>query len=254
MYTDQKLKNYLIKIVFPVIVAFFSIHTLFNNVYYSSQVGLNLFSCLVSLIGLVAALLFFNGNEFYKKLIYIWALAQLIIIEKIVTDQATGVQIITPIWNLSQTFTLKFGFRAVTDKAIYILDFNFAIIFLSLLIKMIERKFLATKFIGQSVEFSALRQNTDFSNLFPLQGTISKTIIIGKEKKWFLVDLDATSTYKGINFSQVLIKSKEHSVLDLDKGNQLIYFRLVPINTIVQEDSSLDDFPFADWAIVRIKK
>ncbi len=251
MYSNQDFKKYLtVEVIFPALIALISLNALSVNL---SQASVNLFAIIVSLIGLGAALLFFKENKFYRQLIFIWLFAQLIIIEKTIIDPSSGVHMVEPILNLSQGFALRFGIKLMGTNTIHSLDINFSVIIVWLLLETIERKFLAKKLINKTVEFAAFRQGTSFSDLFPLQGVIKEVLTVDKEVNWLLVDLKTTITYEDITFSQVIIKSKDQPDLDLKKGNQFIYFRLVPINTVFQAKNSINDFPFVDWVIVQHK-
>src|SRR6187399_2595706 len=91
--------------VFPIIVGGLCLFNLFNH-------GSNILvlSNLLSLVGLAGAILHFRKNELFKKLIYIWILAQLIVIE--------------PFFDMTQVFSFNLGFNFSTTSTEYGINVN----------------------------------------------------------------------------------------------------------------------------------
>lgn len=90
--------------MFLILVAGLSALHLFNHKTDPIQL-----SCLVSLIGLTATVLYFMKIEQYKILVYIWTFAQVLVIDKTYYDPLTQLHYYTAILDLSQVYNLNFG-------------------------------------------------------------------------------------------------------------------------------------------------
>jgi hypothetical protein len=108
------------------------------NLYNYGTNILNL-NCLVSIIGLAATVIYFLQKDFYKKLIYIWTFAQLITINRQFTDQTSGTLLSDSIFDLTQVYSLKFGFQLGLESGILFIDANVIAIVLIGLIKTLPK-------------------------------------------------------------------------------------------------------------------
>jgi hypothetical protein len=211
--------------IFPIIVILLSLINISNQTE-------NIFSLsiLVSLIGIVGTVLYFFKNPFSTKLIYIWIIAQVIIIE--------------PFLDLSQGFSFKFGFTFATSNEIVGLNFNVLALLLLGFIKILE----ASNLVGKKVTLKEFRQS-DLGDIFPINGIVTKRINLNNEKKWLLVELEKPFMYNGYNINHSLIKRKEDKTIKLKEKNQIIFFRLVYNEKDLENTLDKSKFPFIDWVL-----
>jgi len=182
-------------------------------------------SILLSLIGICGTILFYNQNSISSKLIYIWLIAQVIIIDSIFNLNQFG-------FNLS--FALGFGK--------YKLSINFLPLLFLGMIKVIE----SSNLIGKQINLLEYREN-EISEFLPIKGIISKRLDFNENKNWLLVDLENQFEFEGKKINMVLIKNKDaEKSIKLKEKNQIAHLRIVTDETklITRE---LNDFPFIDW-------
>ena len=181
-------------------------------------------STLLSIIGIVGTILFFRQNNLSSKLIYIWLIAQALIIE--------------PLFNFSQSgFTLAFSLE--TDY--FTIKINILpLLFLGLL-KVME----ISNLIGKEIHLLKFRDNV-ISDFLPATGKITKRMDFNNDKNWLLIKLDSSLQYEAKNIEKVLIKNKEEKPIKLKEKNQIAHLRLVTDeNKLTTND--IANFPFIDW-------
>ncbi|MCW1148994.1 hypothetical protein [Flavobacterium lacisediminis] len=205
--------------ILPIIVFVLSVLNILSNINNFSL------SILLSIIGIISTILFFRKNSFSTKLIYIWLIAQVIIIE--------------PIFNLSQSsFTLAF----TLGLGSYSLKINFLpLLFLGLL-KVVE----SSNLIGKEINLLDFRKNV-ISDFLPIKGKISERIDFNENKNWLLIELEKNMEYEGAKINKVLIKNKDtEKSIKLKEKNQIAHLRLVTDESklITKE---ISEFPFVDW-------
>lgn len=205
--------------ILPIIVFVLSVLNILSNINNFSL------SILLSIIGIISTILFFRQNSFSTKLIYIWLIAQVIIIE--------------PIFNLSQSsFTLAF----TLGLGSYSLKINFLpLLFLGLL-KVVE----SSNLIGKEINLLDFRKNV-ISDFLPIKGKISERIDFNENKNWLLIELEKNMEYEGAKINKVLIKNKDtEKSIKLKEKNQIAHLRLVTDESklITKE---ISEFPFVDW-------
>lgn len=205
--------------ILPIIVFVFSVLNILKS--------LNNFSLsiLLSIIGIISTILFFRQNSFSTKLIYIWLIGQVIIIE--------------PIFNLSQfSFTLSF----TLGLGSYNIEINFLPLLFLGLIKVIE----SSNLIGKEINLLEFRENS-ISNFLPTKGKIYERLDFNDNKNWLLVELENQIEYKGKKIDKVLIKNKDvEKSIKLKEKNQIAHLRLVT-NESKLITKELSEFPFIDW-------
>lgn len=227
--------------VFPVLVAGLSLLNISNH-----SADLLSLTNLLSLVGIAGTILYFKKNDLFKKLIYIWVLAQVIVIDREVLDKATGVWLDKPFWDLTQVLSFKLGFNFTTDSSKFGINVNIVAIFFFGLLKILE----VSSLIGKQLTFKKFRQDNRLGDIFPLTGTVLKRVTLSKEKDWLLVQLSSTFDFDGKTIEYVLVKSKDGETIKQKAKNQLVYFRLVyDINSIIEGDNDSTNFPFIDWTI-----
>ncbi|WP_264558950.1 hypothetical protein [Flavobacterium sp. N2270] len=205
--------------ILPIIVFVFSVFNILSNL---NNISL---SILLSIIGIISTILFFRQNNFSTKLIYIWLIAQVIIIE--------------PIFDLSQSsFTLAFALGLGS----YSLKINILPLLFLGLIKVIE----SSNLIGKEINLLEFRQNA-ISDFLPTKGKISERIDFNENKNWLLIELENQMEYEGTKIGKVLIKNKDaEKSIKLKEKNQIAPLRLVTDESkLVTKE--LSEFPFIDW-------
>jgi len=212
--------------IFPLVVGAFSVINLTTQ-----HENIISFSALLSIIGILGTILYFTKQSVSIILIYIWVIAQIIIIE--------------PIWNLSQVFNFNFGFNLGTAKGTYGINLNFIPLLYLGFLKILE----ANNLIGKKIVFKEFREN-EFGDIFPLTGLISKRVTLANEKNWLLVNLDSSFIYDNIEIQNVLIRRKDEKVIKLKANNQIVFFRLVyNENGVGNNNPDINKFPFIDWVL-----
>jgi len=212
--------------IFPAIVTLFSIINLTSQ--YEDIVS---FSALLSVIGILGTILYFTKQSIAIIFIYIWIIAQIIIID--------------PIWNLSQVFNFNFGFNLGTAKGNYGINLNVIPLLYLGFLKVLK----ANNLIGKKIMFKEFRES-EFGNIFPLTGIITKRVALGNEKNWLLVTLDLPFAYDNIEIQNVLIRRKDEKVVKLKTENQIAFFRLVyKEHEVSNHNPDINKFPFIDWVL-----
>jgi hypothetical protein len=205
--------------ILPIIVFVLSLLNILSNINNFSL------SILLSIIGIISTILFFRQNNFSTKLIYVWLIAQVIIIE--------------PIFNLSQSsFTLAF----TIGLGEYSLKINFLpLLFLGLL-KVVE----SSNLIGKEINLLEFRENA-ISDFLPTKGKISERLDFNENKNWLLIELESQMEYNGTKIDKVLIKNKDsEKSIKLKEKNQIAHLRLVTDESKLLT-KELAEFPFVDW-------
>lgn len=238
---DNKKTSLTTEIVFPVLVAGLSLINISNH-----SVDLLALTNLLSLVGIVGTILYFKNNDLFKKLIYIWVLAQVVVIDREVLDKATGAWLHKPFWDLTQVFSFKLGFNFTTDTSKFGINANIVAIFFFGLLKILE----VSSLIGKQLTFKKFRQDNRLGDIFPLTGTVLKRVTLSKERDWLLVQLTPTFEFDGKTIEYALVKSKDGETIKQKAKNQIVYFRLVyELNNINEGDNDSNNFPFIDWTI-----
>ena len=205
--------------ILPIIIFVLSVLNILNKINTFS------ISILLSIIGIISAILFFRQNSFSTKLIYVWLIAQVIIIE--------------PIFDLSQS---SFSLAFTLGLGDYSLKINFLpLLFLGLL-KVVE----SSNLIGKEINLLEFRENA-ISNFLPTKGKISERLDFNENKNWLLIELENQMEYEGTKIDKVLIKNKDaEKSIKLKEKNQIAHLRLVTDESKLLT-KELAEFPFVDW-------
>jgi hypothetical protein len=240
---DNKKTSLTTETVFPVLLAILSLLNISNHLS-----DLFVLTNLLSLVGIAGTILYLKKNDLFKKLIYIWVLAQVVVIDREFLDKATGVWLDKPFWDLTQVFSFKLGFNFITDSSKFGINVNIVAIFFFGLLKILE----VSSLIGKQLTFKKFRQDSRLGDIFPLTGIVIKRVTLSKEKDWLLVQLSSTFDFDDKAIEYVLVKSKGGESIKQKAKNQLVYFRLVyDINNIIEGDNDSNNFPFIDWTLCK---
>ena len=109
---------------------------------------------LLSLVGIAGTILYFKKNDLFKKLIYVWVLAQVAVIYRTVLDKTSGVWLCQPLWDLTQVVSFKLGFYFTTDTSKFGIDANIVAIFFFELLKIMR----VSSLIGKQLTFKKFRE------------------------------------------------------------------------------------------------
>ncbi len=94
----------------------------FNLLNYGTNL-INL-SCLTSLIGLTATVLYFSKIDAYKVMVYIWTFPQVVAINKTIFDSATNLSYNSTIFDVSQVYNINFGLDLGLESGELNIGFN----------------------------------------------------------------------------------------------------------------------------------
>jgi hypothetical protein len=204
--------------ILPILVFIFSVLNIITSKNILS------ISTLLSVIGIVGVILFFRHNSISAKLIYIWLIAQVLIVE--------------PLFDFSQTgFTLSFTLESD--------DYTIKINILPLLFLGFLKVMEMSNLIGKEIHLLKFRDNV-ISDFLPATGKITKRMDFNNDKNWLLIELDKQWQYEGKNIEKVLIKNKEEKAIKLKEKNQIAHLRLVTDeNNLTAND--IANFTFIDW-------
>jgi hypothetical protein len=241
MTIDNKKSKFTTETVFPVLIAVLSLLNILKH-----SANFLALTNLLSLVGIVGTILYFKKNNLYKKIIYLWILAQVIVVDREILDETTGIWINKPFWDLTQVISVKLGFKLTTNTSNFGINANIATIFFFGLLRILG----ASGLIGKQLSFKKFRQDNRLGDIFPLAGTVLKRVTLSKEKDWLLVHLSSTFDFEGNTIEYVLVKSKDGETIKQKAKNQIVYFRLVnDINNIREGNNDSNNFPFIDWTL-----
>jgi hypothetical protein len=124
---------------------------------------------------------------------------------------------------------------------------------LALIIYGITKMFLANrKAIGQRVTIAYFDQNDRFETIFPINGTITQTIKVGRQKM-FILDLDESFGYDIGDFKKIIIKER-HVGHYIGDNNEVHVHVLLPKTELNKDKYKFDDFDHVVWATVKPNK
>lgn len=230
-------QHYSVEFMFPVIVILCSCLNIYNQ--FSSN-DISYISLLVSLIGIAGGSLYFGMDKFFSPLIWVWSVAQVLIIEGYTLDPYSKDTIL----NLTQgvQFPLGIDFSGTNGGAW--IGVNLVAIVLLGLSKLLRLSLL----FGKEISLIPFRENSSLNEFLPTTGIIEDRITLSKEKNWLLVKLNGKEPLSN-SLPFALIKPKDNSNLKL-KTQQIVYFLPVTDINMIKEENSRDDFVNGDWAIV----
>jgi hypothetical protein len=201
-------------------------------------------SAAVAVIGIVGAVFYFMNNKLFVTFIFIWSLAQLLIIENKTTDPETGYKITRSILDLDQGIKISFGLTSGAGNNSLYVGINFlSIIFLGLA-KVLSLSVL----YGAEITITSFGENSTYDDVLPAMGTIERRVTLAKEKRWLLARLQPKTEGES-SFQYALIKPKDNSRLKLNK-KQVVHFILVPDINMLKEGNNLPDDFIGRWAVV----
>jgi len=244
MIENRQLKE----LVLPILILFLSLQNLLEYITLT-----NLFGLLITIIGLIGVVMFFlkkgNPNLFFR----IWVFSQFpaIYTENYVINN--GVKYITEethIFNIKQFFSFKISWELglFNNTILYIGLYLIPFLYLGL-----YKMTVASHFINKKVEFNPIKNDTQFQNEFPINGTILKRVEFNKENDWLLVECDEEIRIENIKTKNILIKPKDEKTFKRKKG-------IISYLRVSKEDTKIpniikhkEDYPFYEWVSIKVK-
>lgn len=212
----------------------------------------NALGFVVSLIGLVGGLAYFLKKKFAAMLLKIWIYAQIPAIYGTTTQlrEDGSVRMVEQHYlNAGQTFTFKVGLTKGTKTG----DINLKINVVPFVLLILYRMLMLQGLAGAAVTIKKFGQHNKLGAAFPFSGTVLRTVTLGKEKDWLLVELASPLAYAGRSYSHVLLKPKEDSTYK--RGGSAAVSYLVVVDDVGKVHGGVnrkEDFLFVDWGMVFI--
>jgi hypothetical protein len=205
-------------------------------------------SFFVSILGLTAVALYILRVNYSRVAFYLWAGMQLIIIRQEIPQGVGGLLLSSGVLDLSQGFKLALYAPVKIGPSHYEAGINFITLFLIFLNRVIP----GCDLNGIKLSFFSYRHDNSLGIIFPVKGTVAKSVTLSNEKDWLLVKLNQAFRYNSMDIEHVLIKRNDKKQIIPGKTNQLVFFKLVPdMNLIREKDNDKEDFPFEVWALCK---
>ena len=218
-----------------ILIGLISLINLYNNLNNPLH-----FSNIISIVGLIGVYFLLREKANYKKLIYIWIVSQIIIIDRIVLDKTTGEWHSTNFLDFSQAFNIEFGMQLNYTVNKFGLSLNIVPFFYLIIYKILEVKSI----INKSITFYQLEANENLKSAFPIEGTIMKVLKIANEKDWFLITLNNPIIFGEKSTINILIKNQKFGVIKLKSNYQPVYCRLILNEGDLETKSNdIENFP-----------
>lgn len=208
--------------IFPVIVIVLSLMNISNS--FNDILSL---SVLVSLVGIIGAVLFFMKNPIAPKVIYAWIIVQLVSFP--------------PVFDLSQGFNLLFSAQANS--------FEMRINFVAIAMLGAAHLLATASLAGRKATIYQFRESS-LGDVFPVTATLIRRVVIEDEKNWLLAHLSDPVYYDDAPVYYVLIRRKDGETLKLGKEKQVSFLRLVLDENHLDNTTNAKRFPFIDWVYV----
>lgn len=229
--------------VLPVIVALLSLISLTDNLNFS-----NIPKLVVSVLGIIAMILFLLKNDRASLLIKIWIFAQFpyIVSEMLhITETGLNIKQSTNYWNTSQAFNLSLGFFFDSlEVKLNIIPFFYLGLY---------KLFKISNLIGKKVTItSGLKRENKLGNIFPLDGEFIGTLKFDDKSIWLITKLTTPLNYNGIEYENILLRPKvgvefKTSII------QLSFLRFINPEASLDNLSNIkNDYSFIDFAGVKV--
>lgn len=237
----KQLKNSIL----PVIIGVCSIYTFIDNLNF-----VNIPKVLVSIIGIIAIILFSLKKEHVSLLIKIWIFAQIPAItseSEMILNNGVTISETLNYWETAQFFNFHVGVT-LNSLSLYVNIVPFLFLGFYRLLK-------ASEIIGKTVEISnGLRRENKLGNIFPLSGDFVEAIKFDDKTIWMLTQLNEAFLFKGVEYRTILLHPREDDVFKMKK-TQLGFLRLVHPETALDKlGKELKNYPFIDYVGVTAQK
>lgn len=176
------------------------------NLYRELQT-LNVLSMAVSVIGLLAAALFFLDNRGYKSLVWVWIAAQVFMLSTSKLDPESGLEISRYIvFDCTQALRLTFELSFKAGHAMLFLNFNALVLLYFFLLKQLK----TSAHIGRSYAMTAQAGSPLETQLATdLIVFITEKVEIDGHKNWLAGNLSAPIVLNGKEYDRVVIQVED---------------------------------------------
>ncbi len=148
-----------------------------------------------------------------------------------------------------QAFTFDVGLTLGTKDG----DLNLKVNVVPIGLLILFRLLMLQGLLGGAVTIKKFRQDNKLGEVFPLSGSVLRTVTLGKEKYWLLVQLITPLAFAGRTYSHLLVKPKEDGIYKRGSAAQVSYLVLVDdVAKLHDGVNKKEDFQFADWGLVSI--
>jgi len=212
----------------------------------------NVLGFVVSLVGLAGGAAYFLKNKFASTLLRIWIYAQIPAISReTILPSGTEVEHVVEhhYVDAGQAFTFDVGLTLGTKDG----DLNLKVNVVPIGLLILFRLLMLQGLLGGAVTIKKFRQDNKLGEVFPLSGSVLRTVTLGKEKYWLLVQLITPLAFAGRTYSHLLVKPKEDGIYKRGSAAQVSYLVLVDdVAKLHDGVNKKEDFQFADWGLVSI--
>lgn len=177
--------------------------------FYQELYTLNVLSMAVSVVGLIAAMLYFLDKTGYKSLVWIWTVAQVVIITtfRLDPDNESGHEVAKYVfYDCTQAVHLGFGLSFKAGNSKFAIDFNALVLIFFFLLKQLK----TSAHIGKSYTMGI---QTGSPLELQLSGElvvfITGKVTIDGHQNWLAGNLSAPVVLNGNEYDRVVIQVED---------------------------------------------
>ncbi|MBL7704472.1 MAG: hypothetical protein JNM21_02885 [Taibaiella sp.] len=176
---------------------------------YQELQTLNVLSMAVSIIGLIAAALYFLDKKGYKSLVWIWTAAQVVIITtfRLDPENESGIEVSKyVVYDCSQVINLVFGLSFKAGNTRIAIDFNALVLLYFFLLKQLK----TSAHIGKSYVLAAQSGSPlEVQGLGDLAVMITDKVVVDGNQNWLAGNLSAPIVLNGKEYDRVVIQVED---------------------------------------------
>ena len=173
-----------------------------------------------SAIGIIGFILFILKINLYKPLFLIWVIVQFPILE--IHEIENGFKNITPVFNLSQGFHIKFGINFTYNSSAFTIGPNI----LSIGFYFLYKLSMAESLISRFVTILPVTEISPIAKLTPLKAKI----IDITDKGSFIAILEEMIEMENLEYKKLFFKTVDKSIFRLNKTRQKCSIKFVSTN------------------------
>ncbi|RYD98815.1 MAG: hypothetical protein EOP54_06405 [Sphingobacteriales bacterium] len=178
------------------------------NLYRELQT-LNVLSIAVSVIGLIAAGLYFLDIKGYKSLVWVWTIAQVVIVTtfRLDPENESGHEVAKYIfYDCTQTLRLVFGLNFKAGNTKLAIDFNALVLIYYFLLKQLKTSAHISKSYTMSTQAGSPLEAQGYSDLVVF---ITEKVTVDGHKNWLAGNLSAPIVLNGKEYDRVVIQVED---------------------------------------------
>lgn len=176
---------------------------------YQELQTLNILSMAVSVIGLIAAALYFLDKKGYKSLVWIWTVAQAVIITtfRLDPENESGIEVAKYIvYDCSQVLHLVFGLSFKAGNTRLAIDFNALVLLYFFLLKQLKTSAHIGKSYTMGIQTGSPLETQGYSDLVVF---ITGKVEVDGHKNWLAGNLSAPIVLNGKEYDRVVIQVED---------------------------------------------